>query len=167
MFCLVCHQDLPESSFNPSTLNKSWRRCRACLRAYHKQWYRASPVRKEQLIEHNRRRKEAAAKYAVEYLLDHPCIDCGETDPVVLDFDHRDPQTKRLEVGAMINHSHSLATVMTEIEKCDVRCANCHRRRTATQFGFYRLRLVSSVAEQRSRKSQTEVRSLHEAPSCK
>jgi hypothetical protein len=25
-----------------------------------------------------------------------------------------------------------------EIDKCDVRCANCHRRRTAADFGWWR-----------------------------
>lgn len=29
------------------------------------------------------------------------------------------------------------ARVWEEIQKCEVRCANCHRRRTAKQFGWY------------------------------
>ena len=31
------------------------------------------------------------------------------------------------------------ASLKQEIAKCEVVCANCHRRRTAKQFGWYRL----------------------------
>ena len=83
-------------------------------------------------------------RFVAEYLSTHPCVDCGETDPVVLEFDHRDPTTKRADVGRLI-HMSVVAMVRTEIEKCDVRCGNCHRIRTADQFGSYRLG-ESSVA---------------------
>lgn len=76
--------------------------------------------------------------YVAEYLSIHPCVDCGEADPVVLEFDHRDPRTKRENVGRLI-HTSTLTAVQTEIDKCDVRCGNCHRIKTANQFGSYRL----------------------------
>jgi hypothetical protein len=72
----------------------------------------------------------------VAYLLEHPCVDCGETDWQVLDFDHRDPGTKCDHVARLV-HNASWATVLQEIEKCDVRCANCHRRKTALDNDWY------------------------------
>ena len=63
--------------------------------------------------------------------------DCGEVDPTVLVFDHRDPTEKFKDVGKMIHNGSSLENVQREISKCDVRCANCHSRRTAKQFGYY------------------------------
>lgn len=72
-----------------------------------------------------------------EYLALHPCIDCGEADPVVLEFDHREPEAKYKGVSLLIQHGVSVATLFKEIEKCDVRCANCHRRKTAKQFGWH------------------------------
>ena len=75
---------------------------------------------------------------AYEYLSTHPCVDCGEADPVVLDFDHVDPAKKLWAVGKMLSRQASPA-IEREIAKCEVRCANCHRIRTATQFGSYRL----------------------------
>lgn len=71
-----------------------------------------------------------------EYLRLHPCVDCGEADPVVLEFDHV-RGTKRCNVSQMVSSYLSWATILKEIAKCDVRCANCHRRRTAIQFGWY------------------------------
>jgi hypothetical protein len=75
----------------------------------------------------------------IEYLRSHPCVDCGETDPVVLDFDHVDRFTKRWDIAGRIGYGLAWRTIQAEIAKCVVRCANCHRRRTARQFGWYRL----------------------------
>ena len=55
------------------------------------------------------------------------CVDCGEKDPIVLDFDHIH-DSKRYTISNM--QKHSLAKVDKEIAKCVVRCANCHRRVT-------------------------------------
>lgn len=72
------------------------------------------------------------------YLLCHPCVDCGEDDPVVLEFDHVNEQ-KSFNIGRAVSGSHrSWAKILAEIEKCEVRCANCHRKRTSQQFGWYR-----------------------------
>ena len=53
------------------------------------------------------------------------CIRCGEKHIACLDFHHRDPTEKDLEVA---NLSTSRARLLTEIAKCDVLCANCHRK---------------------------------------
>lgn len=82
--------------------------------------------------------RDANRALLLAYLLDHPCVDCGDGDPVVLDFDHRDPSTKRNEV-ARLAATKSWPQVLAEIAKCDVRCANCHRRKTAKQFGWRKL----------------------------
>ena len=75
----------------------------------------------------------AVKAYLLDYLLGHPCIGCGESDPVVLDFDHRDPSQKLFGLAVARRGKHRLEKVKAEVAKCDVRCANCHRRRTAEQ----------------------------------
>lgn len=55
------------------------------------------------------------------------CVDCGESDPICLDFHHRSPIDKLFEVPR--NTGFSLKQVQEEIEKCDLVCANCHRKR--------------------------------------
>lgn len=57
------------------------------------------------------------------------CIDCGETDKRCLDFHHRDPDTKDRNVSATWL-TWGKERILAEIAKCDVICANCHRKRT-------------------------------------
>lgn len=88
---------------------------------------------------HNKASREAAREFVVNYLRNNPCVDCGEDDIVVLEFDHRDPAAKEFAIGyAIRSHSFGLKRIIKEIGKCDVRCANCHRRKTAMERGFFR-----------------------------
>ena len=73
--------------------------------------------------------------FLMAYFRDHPCADCGETDPVVLEFDHL--RDKKFVIAAGIRN-RNWNDVLDEIAKCDVVFANCHRRRTAKRGGFLR-----------------------------
>jgi hypothetical protein len=59
------------------------------------------------------------------------CVDCGERDIVVLEFDHL--RDKRTNVTMLAWSEASLDRLRAEIDCCEVRCCNCHRRRTAAQ----------------------------------
>ena len=62
-----------------------------------------------------------------------PCTDCKQTFPnECMDFDHVRGQ-KRFNVGNMKYTGYAIKTVLTEIAKCELVCANCHRIRTATR----------------------------------
>lgn len=78
--------------------------------------------------------RRVVREYILQYLLENPCIDCGNSNPIVLEFDHRGD--KLFAIGMAINMGYSLKKVKTEIEKCDVRCANCHRIKTYNERGF-------------------------------
>lgn len=59
-----------------------------------------------------------------------PCADCGvRFEPCAMDFDHRDPTTKRYTVTRMVGRA-STEAILVEVAKCDIVCANCHRMRT-------------------------------------
>ena len=73
----------------------------------------------------------------LEYLSERACIDCGEKDPIVLEFDHRSPKEKSRNVARMLSGHFSWESVIGEIEKCEIRCANCHRRKSYKQFGHW------------------------------
>lgn len=93
--------------------------------------------REQKYVTRERRNKEASERL-LAYLMAHPCVDCGNDDPRVLEFDHREPDDKRASVAMMTRKGAAWATVLEEMAKCDVRCANCHRIRTYEQFGSHR-----------------------------
>jgi hypothetical protein len=109
--------------------------CRVCKRLIDREHYaRTMPLKRSLVMARKRSRKQHNARRVREYLRTHPCVDCGEIDDRVLEFDHV-RGTKRYEVSAMV--SWGWAVIQREIAKCDVRCANCHRRKTASDRGWY------------------------------
>jgi hypothetical protein len=85
-------------------------------------------------------RRAEACEWLLGYLCEHACVDCGENDPVVLQFDHV-RGAKRADMAQLVQDHATVATLEAEAAKCDVRCANCHVKRTARQFGWWRARL--------------------------
>ena len=68
-----------------------------------------------------------------EYKRENPCVDCGARDIDVLQFDHRNSADKVDAVNKLANSS-SYDAVVKEIDKCDVRCANCHQLKHKEQY---------------------------------
>lgn len=113
--------------------------CKACVRIYARMHYELN--RDYYLDKAARARADLRARtfeQLIAYLKDHPCVDCGESDVRVLHFDHVDPSTKEAVVSRLLR-VNTWERALDEIAKCVVRCANCHRRRTAQQFGSLRL----------------------------
>lgn len=53
------------------------------------------------------------------------CSNCGYKEyPQALQFDHL--RDKKANVSDLIRSDYSLETIMKEIEKCQILCANCH-----------------------------------------
>ena len=89
------------------------------------------------ILKRNKEIKKRNYKFIFNYLSTHFCVDCNESNPIVLEFDHRDNTNKTYAVSELINRGSSIKTLQKEIDKCDVRCANCHKIRTAKQFNWY------------------------------
>ena len=142
--CCRCGEfkDACEFNFKDRAVDRRHTFCRECQHA----WNRAHYERNKATYIANAHRNSAAywaenLRRIIEYLHDHPCVDCGETDLVVLEFDHREGSNKRLAVSAMLRN-YSWPQIESEVAKCDVRCANDHRRRTALQLGWRKAALV-------------------------
>lgn len=98
-------------------------------KAYRRKWYLANQqTESAKAAARNRARRKIVLAYIVEYKSTHPCVDCGEADFIVLDFDHvRGEKVSNLcEMGRY----STLEQVKEEIAKCEIRCSNCHRRAT-------------------------------------
>jgi hypothetical protein len=90
--------------------------------------------------------RQRAREYIAEYFAKHPCCDCGESDPIVLTFDHVRGE-KRGNVSDMVSHGFGLESIKAEIGKCDVLCFNCHSLRTQQRSGSYRWRMNKTGRE--------------------
>jgi hypothetical protein len=113
------------------------RLCRPCKQAYDREYHaNRTPEKRTRKIELQTIRYKENRQKIYEYLLRHPCEICGEADPVVLEFDHIEQGSKEFSVANMKTHAWS--TIENEISKCRVLCANCHRRHTAVQLGWYK-----------------------------
>ena len=105
---------------------------------YHREYYHRTKHRRgKRKQELQRKRRHELAKKRFEYLEGKGCLDCGEDNPIVLDFDHREGETKIDSVANMIRLGFSWEKILIEIQKCDIRCANCHRIKTAKEEGWY------------------------------
>lgn len=136
--CSACRLDKPTACFSYAdqrrgTLNSYCRTCHAAYR--HGHYLENKPDYVRRAIAQVRQRRVVNRREVLRYLSGHPCVDCGTANLVVLEFDHREPDLKFMDVGTMMI-SRRWPRVLAEIEKCDVRCANCHRRRTARQFNW-------------------------------
>lgn len=94
-------------------------------------------LRKAQKQRNRVRRIARKRVYILDYLRSHACVDCGETDPIVLEFDHVRGE-KRFRVSAMMVSWLSIDRMIEEISKCDIRCANCHRRKHSQDQFWYK-----------------------------
>ena len=70
-------------------------------------------------------------KFVVDIKIASGCVDCGfNSHADALQFDHLPQYQKCFNIGPAIR-SRSKQAVLDEINKCEVRCANCHSIKTA------------------------------------
>jgi hypothetical protein len=141
--CRTCHQPKPLDQFRsrakaPDGL-QNW--CKTCAGKYDNELY-LNPRRKEQIRHSIVAARAKAQEFIWTYLVSHSCVDCGESDPLVLDCDHKGEVPKEFNIADMIGRGYGADRIRKEIDKCDVRCANCHRRKTAWQFGTWKTTYV-------------------------
>jgi hypothetical protein len=130
--CTKCGEVKPLEAFPPVRRGEpklqTW--CRDCFAAYGAEYYRKNrEAQKARLLRNATARRNDNRLCAIAYLRTHPCVDCGEMDIVVLQFDHL--RDKKVDVARMINSGSTWEAIEREIGKCEVRCANCHRLATA------------------------------------
>ena len=88
-----------------------------------RKWYSQNAARK---IAWQHRRRIDLRNWFRELKANLRCESCGETTLECLQFHHRDPTAKDLEISTAINNGWSRKRIMAELAKCMVLCANCH-----------------------------------------
>ena len=102
--CTVCGKEMGENTKNNT-------KCKTCV---------------------TRLRRLRAKKQAVDYL-GGKCIICGfNMHLAALTFHHRDPNEKDFNIGSLKHKSWDM--VKSELDKCDLLCANCHNIIHATTY---------------------------------
>lgn len=130
--CSRCLKTLLERDFNRHPTGRQWW-CRDCFREYFRE---RGAFHRRQSAAAKRKRQALAKPFLKGHLRAHPCVDCGESDPVVLEFDH--VGSKRNELSALAAGGASVHFLRDEIEQCEVVCVNCHRRRTGFRGNWRR-----------------------------
>ena len=74
------------------------------------------------------KRKKEIKKWFEDYKKSLKCIQCGENHPATLDFHHKNSQNKEESITFLVCNGYSLDAIKKELEKCEVLCANCHRK---------------------------------------
>ena len=98
------------------------------------------PCRRERNNEYYINRRIDIKEWLFDYLSKNPCIDCGESEPIKLEFDHRGD--KVFEIGkSLVGKGKTLEEIQLEVAKCDVRCANCHKVKTHAEQNTWKHRL--------------------------
>lgn len=142
--CPSCKETLEESEFNwKHKGHKLAVYCKKCSREYSKKHYvKNTEYYLIKARQRNKKVRKQIFEFLGQYLQHHNCIDCGETDILVLEFDHKDRNIKTGEISKMIRAGSSFKKIADEIQKCEVRCANCHRRKTEIENMSWKLKFA-------------------------
>jgi len=94
-------------------------------RERHKEYMRET---KDERLKRKHKRKEELRTLINNIKTESGCKYCSEKEPVCLVFHHRNSKEKDGNVGEMVRLTKNKKLILEEIEKCDILCANCHRK---------------------------------------
>jgi hypothetical protein len=129
--CPQCDRIKPLEEFSRDNRSKDGRQstCKECKRNADNRHYAENPDRRKSIRSSVNEQRDLRLQHLNQYKKRYGCVDCGEKDPVVLDFDHV-KGSKKDNISSMAMNGLSWEAIFAEIEKCEVVCANDHRRRT-------------------------------------
>lgn len=99
------------------------------LRQYRRDYYQRNKEReKARITKTNKIRKALIREWLDDFKSKRKCLRCDENHIGCLEFHHRDPSTKEIDISFAVRAGWSIEKISQEIEKCDILCANCHRK---------------------------------------
>ena len=146
--CNVCRTEKQEDEFAISP--RTGKRVKICLVCWDIHYAHLCKTvehhrekRKKESNDAHARNRDRNRGYVYEVLSTSQCLDCGYGNWLALQFDHRNPAEKVMDVSVLMSAGVGLARLKTEIAKCDVVCANCHTIRTMKANNSWRVQLTS------------------------
>lgn len=139
--CNICKESKYFSEYNKNKSRKSGYStvCRDCSKQVSKNYYKNNrDVHLSNVKDRKERIRCENKKLIVDYLEKNPCVDCKEGDIRTLQFDHKFLEDKSDDISKMLANGIVWDSIKKEIDKCEVRCANCHSKRTSKQFNWYK-----------------------------
>ena len=132
--CHTCDHEGEDEDFIRSGRNQ----CIKCKRKYDRAYYkdRSKEKKKAKAVMQKERRHNIRCEVK-ELISDKTCVDCGNDDYRVFEFDHIDRDDKDFNISDAIGSGYSFKRIKEEIDKCEIRCANCHRIKTYDDLGWY------------------------------
>jgi len=136
-YCRTCKTWKSNDEFNYRDTKRGLLQydCRQCAQEQRRNSYaNHRETTRESNDEWTHRAVESGREYVYNYLLEHPCVDCGNSNVLTLTFDHV-RGTKKGAVTEMVARGRSIETIKEEVGKCAVVCFNCHMRREYKKRG--------------------------------
>ena len=130
--CSTCKKDLDLISFSKNQAKKDGLNsiCKECHRQYVKKHYEQNmALYKERAVVRSEKHRQDMSDKVNQFKSLMGCHICNETEPVALDFHHwNEPVDKKANISQIVKNGCSWETLWTEVHKCIVLCANCHRK---------------------------------------
>lgn len=141
--CSECKQIKQLTDFPKRGKDRNLRaNCKQCYNEFRQKAYKANAEIKAKYKSRQQLRTWTIRRQLISYLQDHPCVDCGESNVLALEFDHVEQKTAN--IGGM--GKESWPKVLAEIQKCEVRCGTCHRIKTHQRANSVRYQIALSLS---------------------
>ena len=143
--CTKCLIAKPETDYfiKDKTSGRLHAQCKACYKLLRQKTYAKHYEKYKEEYRHRAKVRRESLKTIyrsnmLAFLANERCALCGESDIRVLEFDHLDPLAKEFTISQAVRLNRSWDEVLREIKKCRILCANCHKKHTASQMGWYK-----------------------------
>lgn len=143
--CSKCHKAKDESEFfvKDKGTGRLHTQCKLCYKEHRKTYYlehyrKYGDEYRARAKKRRARIKQDLQTKLLDYMADKSCDICGENDVRVLEFDHINPNNKLFGISKGVSSGYDWDVIMAEIKKCRILCANCHKRHTAEQQGWFK-----------------------------